>query len=288
MTEIDDRNQVLRAGPEEWAELRHDLATLGRTALRRKYRREESSHRGMFDPKRRCAVDPSWRDFPTFLADMGPRPTSATLDRIDTLRREYGPGLCRWASAKQQTENRPNTKFVTTLAGERIPLAEFCRRHGLNYKTAHAALGRGVKPEELVSKPVKGGGWVHPDPSAADAFARDFGRWGKAVQPPFRHLARPEVYYLLTLYGTLHAAITELEKRGFWQLGPEDEDDPIFDSPAYKTYRTLSERQQTILSHIRGSHPALAASLAPSGDRPMSFLASLVRLSTKKPERDRS
>lgn len=46
-----------------------------------------------------------WRDFATFLMDMGERPDDTTIDRIDNTR-GYEPGNCRWADQATQYANR--------------------------------------------------------------------------------------------------------------------------------------------------------------------------------------
>ena len=47
----------------------------------------------------------SWKIFANFLSDMGVRPKNRTLDRINPSG-NYKPSNCRWATNKQQANNR--------------------------------------------------------------------------------------------------------------------------------------------------------------------------------------
>lgn len=53
-------------------------------------------------------------EFEQFLAELGPRPTNRTLDRIDNSQ-GYKPGNVRWATVSEQNYNRRNYYEVRSI-----------------------------------------------------------------------------------------------------------------------------------------------------------------------------
>lgn len=51
---------------------------------------------------------PSWYDYENFLKDMGPRPASMSIDRIDPDG-HYEPSNCKWVTADENQKNRRNS-----------------------------------------------------------------------------------------------------------------------------------------------------------------------------------
>lgn len=208
-----------------------DLHELSNHALRLKYPREASSHASM---KRRCRdgrfeLDPAWDKFREFLRDLGPRTSDdATLDRIDTSRRKYGPGLCRWATKTEQTINRSNTVWLDFI-GQRMRLQEFADAVGAPYSTVYGAISRGELPDEIAARlqanevnetsfvPM----WIRDDDKLRE-WRLEYEKWRKRVRRDRRALAYPEVYAAIVASEAFHNSTMFLNGKGLSEMTPTE------------------------------------------------------------------
>lgn len=108
--------------------------------------------------RRRCVSNPNylnisvcqaWEDFESFYswAIKSGYSDDLTLDRIDVYG-DYAPKNCRWATYKQQENNRRNTVYIFAF-GERKTLTEWCELTGLKRATIAQRLKAGWPVAEL-------------------------------------------------------------------------------------------------------------------------------------------
>jgi hypothetical protein len=97
-----------------------------------------------------------WGAFENFLADMGERPPGATLDRFPRKDGNYEPGNCRWASARDQANNRRDNHLLT-IGDDTASLTEWARRSGLSTRCIWHRLRRGLAGRDLLAPSRKRG-----------------------------------------------------------------------------------------------------------------------------------
>lgn len=93
-------------------------------------------------------ISEEWRNsFESFYKDMGPRPThDHQVDRIDG-RGSYCKENCRWATRKEQANNRTSGHYVS-YGGERHTIAEWADLFDVPYMTLWARISRYEWPVE--------------------------------------------------------------------------------------------------------------------------------------------
>lgn len=87
---------------------------------------------------RGITVCEDWSSFDNFIRDMGRRPSGYQLDRIDN-NLGYSKNNCRWATPRQNTNNRNVTKRVEYM-GKLEPLSELCEKLGLDYDRTYGRI----------------------------------------------------------------------------------------------------------------------------------------------------
>lgn len=118
-----------------------------RCMMSRCYRERDASYK--FYGGRGIKVCEEWHDIQNFEKWVEDNPFSKgmTLDRIDS-NADYSPSNCRWATKKEQANNRRNTIEIE-WRGEMHTLGEWAEILNLNQSTLKNRYWRGDRGERL-------------------------------------------------------------------------------------------------------------------------------------------
>ena len=103
---------------------------------------------------RGITVCKEWHDFYKFVEDVSPKPEDHQLDRVDNDK-GYSKENCKWATAKQNTNNRRNTKYIT-YNGVTLSLSEWSEKVNVGTETLRARLRMGWSLKAVLFSTVNG------------------------------------------------------------------------------------------------------------------------------------
>ncbi len=89
--------------------------------------------------------------FECFAADMGPRPSGMTIERVKP-NGNYEPGNCMWLPKGDQSKNRRNVRLVR-IGGQTKTIPDWCLETGVPYDAAIRRVRAGWPPDKAVTTP---------------------------------------------------------------------------------------------------------------------------------------
>lgn len=106
-------------------------------------------------PKQGIKVCARWKKFENFFADVGPRPSPQhSLDRWPDPHGDYKPSNVRWATMKEQSNNRRDNRIVE-LNGKKFTLSTLADATGFKVGTLRSRLYKlGWDTRKAVASPL--------------------------------------------------------------------------------------------------------------------------------------
>jgi hypothetical protein len=245
----------LATAEDSKAILTGDLRDLSTQELHRKYSAEASVHRNMLIG-RGTGIAPQWRDFKTFIAEVGVKPSSEhTLVLLNRYERTYGPGRAKWMTAEEQAAheiefdrlraekqreeqllmhqaaatkrasapNAPSFGQFTPMAGKHVAFTDVAKKLAIPVAALSKTMPAGTSADELVKRSAvvnelinDQATWLPPDPARKAGFFEAYRIWHLQVQPQFGRAATPTFLFLYIALPVMKQCRDELMDMDLW------------------------------------------------------------------------
>lgn len=279
MSTIEDDNAILRA----------DLRDLSTQELHRKYSAEASIHRNILIA-RGTGVAPQWRDFKTFIGEMGPKPSNDhNLVLLNRYERTYGPGRAKWMTAEEQAAHElefdriraeqqreeqlllhktaaakrasapgaPSFGQFTPMAGRQVAYTDVARKLAIPVSALSKAMPPGASADELVKRSAvvnelinDQATWLPPDPARKAGFFEAYRIWHLQVQPQFARAATPTFLFLYIALPVMKQCRDELIDLDLWNPLGQRALNARDNHIAWKKYTEFMPRAQVAMMEI--------------------------------------
>ncbi len=268
-------------------EFRQNVERLSEREARKAFPSELSCYKAMMAREREGAIiADEFRSFKGFLKGLGRRRPSETwtLDRIDPHDPEYGPDKVRWASKRQQSNNRRNTTYLTGKDGKIRSLSDWARQTSTAQSTLRKRVQRGwsdvdvifgrpkrtasssLKPPSLLALPAaETNAW--PEGVTPHVWQPGYNLWCRAMRDPSNHPSRAEFVALIAgnrvkgLLRTLQHSYPAHFAEGGVHSGDDEIPDSILKSSIYQQFLVFSQLERDALAAIDRTRPSMILDL---------------------------
>ncbi|WP_201723002.1 hypothetical protein [Caulobacter sp. X] len=269
--------------------LAKDLVELSTQEIHRKYSAEASVHRNILIG-RGTGVAPQWRDFKTFLGEVGRRPsTDHTLVLLNRYERTYGPGRARWMTAEEQaaheeefdrqraeqqreeqlllhkaaatkragTPGAPSFGQWTPMAGKQVAYTDVAKKLAIPVNALSKTMPAGTSADELVKRSAtandlinENASWLPPDPARKAGFFEAYRIWHLQVQPQFAKAATPTFLFLYIALPVMKQCRDDLIDLDLWNPLGQRALNARDSHVAWKKYTEFMPRAQVAMMEI--------------------------------------
>lgn len=269
--------------------LAKDLVELSTQDIHRKYSAEASVHRNILIG-RGTGVAPQWRDFKTFLEEVGRRPsTDHSLVLLNRYERTYGPGRARWMTAEEQaaheeefdrlraeqqreeqlllhkaaatkrasTPGAPSFGQWTPMAGKQVAYTDVAKKLAIPVNALSKTMPAGTTADELVKRSStandlinENASWLPPDPVRKAGFFEAYRIWHLQVQPQFAKAATPTFLFLYIALPVMKQCRDDLIDLDLWNPLGQRALNARDSHVAWKKYTEFMPRAQVAMMEI--------------------------------------